>query len=259
VTLSEYERDSLHRQVMRTQGQLVTHSGYTADGQLSWQRSLPHTPGAQMFTSEQAQSSGSESVISRDYHWNGNGELDNIRDRLRGSLVFSYDKSGWLTGRTGQMYDHDHYYYDRAGNLLENEHQGPVMSNRLAGYGSDRYGYNEWGELETRLGQRYEWNVQGQLTTVISSNTQTHYQYDALGRRVRKVTRDRHTSLAERSRTEFIWEGYRLLQEIPQQGERRTYLYDAEQLYTPVASVTGRKAHQEVWYYHTDPRGRCRR
>ena len=243
------EWDDHHRLVAEEQDGQRTEYRYDEAGRLTG------TKTAEGETQREYDASG----ILTGYHWNGNGELDNIRDRLRGSLVFSYDKSGWLTGRTGQMYDHDHYYYDRAGNLLENEHQGPVMSNRLAGYGSDRYGYNEWGELETRLGQRYEWNVQGQLTTVISSNTQTHYQYDALGRRVRKVTRDRHTSLAERSRTEFIWEGYRLLQEIPQQGERRTYLYDAEQLYTPVASVTGRKAHQEVWYYHTDPRGRCRR
>ncbi|EOV44616.1 hypothetical protein A1SC_03956, partial [Escherichia sp. KTE52] len=33
---------------------------------------------------------------------------------MTGCLVFSYDRSGWLTGRTGQMYDHDHYYYDKA-------------------------------------------------------------------------------------------------------------------------------------------------
>ncbi|MFU0885861.1 DUF6531 domain-containing protein, partial [Kluyvera sichuanensis] len=39
ITVSEYERDSLHRQVMRTQGQLTTFSGYNEDGLLSWQRS----------------------------------------------------------------------------------------------------------------------------------------------------------------------------------------------------------------------------
>ncbi|ECE8657794.1 RHS repeat-associated core domain-containing protein, partial [Salmonella enterica subsp. enterica] len=30
--------------------------------------------------------------------------------RLRGSVVYSYDRSGYLTGRSGQMYDHDRYY-----------------------------------------------------------------------------------------------------------------------------------------------------
>lgn len=41
ITVSEYERDSLHRQVIRTQGKLAAFSGYNADNRLSWQRSLP--------------------------------------------------------------------------------------------------------------------------------------------------------------------------------------------------------------------------
>ncbi|MBE5650988.1 RHS repeat protein, partial [Salmonella enterica subsp. enterica serovar Dublin] len=85
-------------------------------------------------------------------------------------VVYSYDRSGYLTGRSGQMYDHDRYYYDKAGNLLDNEGQGAVMNNRLPGCGRDRYGYNEWGELTTRRDQQLEWNAQGQLTRVISGN-----------------------------------------------------------------------------------------
>ncbi|HFG0891774.1 TPA: RHS repeat-associated core domain-containing protein, partial [Salmonella enterica] len=58
-----------------------------------------------------------------------------------------------------------------------------------------------------------------------------------------------------RSRTDFVWEGFRLLQENVQQQGWRTYLYDAEQPYTPVASVTGRGESRQVWYYHTDVTG----
>ncbi len=175
--------------------------------------------------------------------------------RLRGSVVYSYDRSGYLTGRSGQMYDHDRYYYDKAGNLLDNEGQGAVMNNRLPGCGRDRYGYNEWGELTTRRDQQLEWNAQGQLTRVISGNTETHYGYDALGRRIRKATYGRHTGHTARSRTDFVWEGFRLLQENVQQQGWRTYLYDAEQPYTPVASVTGKGESRQVWYYHTDVTG----
>ncbi|PVJ38475.1 RHS repeat protein, partial [Salmonella enterica subsp. enterica serovar Newport] len=52
-------------------------------------------------------------------------------------------------GRSGQMYDHDRYYYDKAGNLLDNEGQGAVMNNRLPGCGRDRY-------LTGRSGQMYD-------------------------------------------------------------------------------------------------------
>ncbi|EBW3386990.1 type IV secretion protein Rhs, partial [Salmonella enterica subsp. enterica serovar Typhimurium] len=235
LTVSEYERDSLHRQIMRTQGQLATYSGYDDDGLLSWQRSLA-SGSAPVLPGQRPARQGC--VTSRDYYWNNHGEVGTIDDGLRGSVVYSYDRSGYLTGRSGQMYDHDRYYYDKAGNLLDNEGQGAVMSNRLPGCGRDRYGYNEWGELTTRRDQQLEWNAQGQLTRVISGNTETHYGYDALGRRTRKATYGRHTGHTARSRTDFVWEGFRLLQENVQQQGWRTYLYDAEQPYTPVASVT---------------------
>ncbi|EBZ6731128.1 PAAR/RHS domain-containing protein, partial [Salmonella enterica subsp. enterica serovar Typhimurium] len=200
LTVSEYERDSLHRQIMRTQGQLATYSGYDDDGLLSWQRSLA-SGSAPVLPGQRPARQGC--VTSRDYYWNNHGEVGTIDDGLRGSVVYSYDRSGYLTGRSGQMYDHDRYYYDKAGNLLDNEGQGAVMSNRLPGCGRDRYGYNEWGELTTRRDQQLEWNAQGQLTRVISGNTETHYGYDALGRRTRKATYGRHTGHTARSRTDF--------------------------------------------------------
>ncbi|MCV5917258.1 RHS repeat protein, partial [Escherichia coli] len=41
--------------------------------------------------------SHSDSVTARDYIWNADGEVGGINDKLRGCLVFSYDRSGWLT------------------------------------------------------------------------------------------------------------------------------------------------------------------
>ncbi|WP_171537365.1 hypothetical protein, partial [Shigella flexneri] len=42
-----------------------------------------------------------DSVTARDYIWNADGEVGGINDKLRGCLVFSYDRSGWLTSPTG--------------------------------------------------------------------------------------------------------------------------------------------------------------
>ncbi|MEN1932984.1 RHS repeat-associated core domain-containing protein [Escherichia coli] len=129
-----------------------------------------------------------------------------------------------------------------------------ALRNRLPGYGRDRYRYNEWGELTERRDQQLEWNAQGQLTRVVSSNSETWYQYDALGRRISKATYGRHTDQREQRRTTFVWEGFRLLQETTWQG-KRTYLYDAEQPYMPVAAITGRGESRKIWYYHTDLTG----
>ena len=239
------ERDALGR-LLRSDTQ---HSTRT----FSYNR-LDQTGGSQNPQQAGNPPAQNDSVTARDYIWNADGEVGGINDKLRGCLVFSYDRSGWLTSRTGQMYDHDHYYYDKAGNLLTDEYQSAVMDNRLPGYGRDRYRYNEWGELTERRDQQLEWNAQGQLTRVISSNSETRYQYDALGRRISKATYGRHTDRGERSRTTFVWEGFRLLQETTWQG-KRTYLYDAEQPYTPVAAITGRGESQKIWYYHTDLTG----
>ncbi|EPK7286482.1 RHS repeat-associated core domain-containing protein, partial [Citrobacter farmeri] len=69
-----------------------------------------------------------------------------------------------------------------------------------------------------------------------------------------KATYGRHTDQREQRRTTFVWEGFRLLQETTWQG-KRTYLYDAEQPYTPVASVTGCGESRKIGYYHTDVTG----
>ncbi|EBF1174854.1 RHS repeat protein, partial [Salmonella enterica] len=98
LTVSEYERDSLHRQIMRTQGQLATYSGYDDDGLLSWQRSLA-SGSAPVLPGQRPARQGC--VTSRDYYWNNHGEVGTIDDSLRGSVVYSYDRSGYLTGRSG--------------------------------------------------------------------------------------------------------------------------------------------------------------
>ncbi|EHW2154401.1 RHS repeat protein, partial [Salmonella enterica subsp. enterica serovar Indiana] len=67
LTVSEYERDSLHRQIMRTQGQLATYSGYDDDGLLSWQRSLA-SGSAPVLPGQRPARQGC--VTSRDYYWN---------------------------------------------------------------------------------------------------------------------------------------------------------------------------------------------
>lgn len=91
LTVSEYERDSLHRQIMRTQGQLATYSGYDDDGLLSWQRSLA-SGSAPVLPGQRPARQGC--VTSRDYYWNNHGEVGTIDDGLRGSVVYSYDRSG---------------------------------------------------------------------------------------------------------------------------------------------------------------------
>ncbi|EBO3583637.1 RHS repeat protein [Salmonella enterica] len=186
-------------------------------------------------------------------------EAGQQQHRMQADTVrFEYDRSGWLTaehaGNGSIRYQRDalgnptditlpdgqhltHLYYG-SGHLLQTALDGLTVS-----------------EYERDSLHRQIMRTQGQLTRVISGNTETHYGYDALGRRIRKATYGRHTGHTARSRTDFVWEGFRLLQENVQQQGWRTYLYDAEQPYTPVASVTGKGESRQVWYYYTDVTG----
>ncbi len=47
--------------------------------------------------------------------------------RLRGSVVYSYDRSH-LTGRSGRMYDHHRYYYDNNVQILHAPECGRFIS-----------------------------------------------------------------------------------------------------------------------------------
>ncbi|EOF5702114.1 RHS domain-containing protein, partial [Salmonella enterica] len=177
-------------------------------------------------------------VTSRDYYWNNHGEVGTIDDSLRGSVVYSYDRSGYLTGRSGQMYDHDRYYYDKAGNLLDNEGQGPVMSNRLPGCGRDRYGYNEWGEQ-----YRLDWNLAERSLCVTDSlgRTRCHW-WDAQG--LVTAYRDEAGQM-----TTFRWsdEERLLLGMTDAQGGKWRYVYDRLGHLTETHDQLGR-VEQTQWH-----------
>ena len=77
--------------------------------------------------------------------------------------------------------------------------------------------------------------------------------YDALGRRTCKAVRLHDKTVA----TRFLWQGYRLLQEQKQNGARQTYLYDPNDIWSPLARldqpVAGTAA--DILWFNTDLNG----
>lgn len=109
------------------------------------------------------------------------------------------------------------------------------------------------------------WDAEGQLLSANDGVWHTTYRYDALGRRIAK-TRSMATQAGmprdpEPAReTRFVWQGMRLLQEQDGDGRCRTYLYDPEREYAPLARVdhTRRAGQGTVYHYHTEPNGTAR-
>jgi YD repeat-containing protein len=123
---------------------------------------------------------------------------------------------------------------------------GRVEGNRLLMWQDIRFDYDPWGNLLTkRKGstqtQHFIFDAEDRLLTVRTTSQrgsiETHFEYDALGRRI--AVTDTHTSLAGPGRREhrrFVWQGLRMVQEIRATG-LSSYVYSPESPYAPLARL----------------------
>ncbi|MCU7144584.1 hypothetical protein J3T25_17760 [Salmonella enterica] len=181
LTVSEYERDSLHRQIMRTQGQLATYSGYDDDGLLSWQRSLA-SGSAPVLPGQRPARQGC--VTSRDYYWNN-------RDQITSVLRLNAD---------GQAQE-ERYRYTVNEQIAESRINGILSQHDyrnecVTQAGDSRYEYDACGRVIKRTEQkrgfrpqewRYRWDDFDRLREVRTPDGEVwQYRYDAFGRRTAK-------------------------------------------------------------------------
>ncbi|WP_187619883.1 RHS repeat-associated core domain-containing protein [Paraburkholderia sp. UCT2] len=260
--IADFERDDLHREILRTQGRLSTHTGYTSLGQIAWQRA--HAPKAEASDVPDE----THSVLWRRYRYDRSGELTESYDSFQGHTLYDYDRTGQLLRRSAESFDVERFTWDAAGNLLDdagrepNVKLSPLLDNLLRRYRGVSYTYDDWEQLVSRNGMGLRWDAEGHLLSVDDGVQHTAYRYDALGRRIGKSTRaTRHPGMPRDTKPpeeiRFVWQGLRLLQEQDGKGQSRTYLYDPVRGYAPVARIdhAGRSDHSEVYHYHTDPTG----
>src|SRR5690606_31324286 len=147
-----------------------------------------------------------------------------------------------------------HAYPALLPSALSTENRANVRGNRLTMHGDCHYEYDEFGNLtEERRGKgqklvtRYSYDCEHRLTSVTKPDGSTwHYEYDAFGRRIAKTN--------ALTRTEFLWQGDRLIAE--ETGDRyRTYIYEPDS-FKPLALVDGYGPEQaRIYYYHLDHLG----
>ncbi|MFE8145695.1 type IV secretion protein Rhs, partial [Brenneria goodwinii] len=140
---------------------------------------------------------------------------------------------------------------DNAGNPLDNIDALPLIHNRVTQLNGIRWRYDVHGRTvekdNGRTRWQYRYDTEHRLTDVVSlprnhNAAQIHvsFRYDPLGRRISKT---RWQTLHGESQgktvtTRFIWEGFRLLQEIQNQTPL-TYVYSAPDSYEPLARIDG--------------------
>ena len=249
-TITDIERDDLHRPVSRSAGKLHTRLISDPLGRLKEQLVQLETPNGKA-----AEPKG---LIKRRYHYDTNGNLVQTEDQHHGNKDYAYDPLGRIT-RAGD----ERFAFDPAHNISGDGVK--VAGNRLTDYNGIRYVYDPLGNLSERHNdatgesQYYRYDADNQLTEARIEQTgrpseHWHYRYDALGRRVSKQ------NVHNRTETRFLWEGSRLLQEY---GDKATYtyVYTEQGSYEPLAQIVqtanrdGSKADRQILYYHNDQIG----
>ena len=251
--VSDFERDRLHREVLRTQGQLGTRSEYDRAGRLRSRLRRPinqpsalPAPAQQHFDYDPA-----DHLVGRLDQQPGGPHRQLMHHDASGRIVASQDS---VQGQN------ETFAYDAAANLLDGPQGGRVLHNKLLTYQDKRYRYDAFGRMiEKRSGshrvQHFAYDAEHRLIEVRNQDgareTVVRMSYDPLGRRIAKTEHDSHGyPLGE---TRFTWDGLRLLQEH-RHSLSSLYLY-ADDGHEPLARVDGSGALQKIRYYHNDQSG----
>jgi RHS repeat-associated protein len=210
--VSDFERDDLHREVLRTQGQLTTRFGYDKLGRKTWQDT----------TAQHAH----EPVLRKEWEYDRAGELVRKVHSRNGQTRYGYDPLGRIVSTIGPA-GNEFFQWDAAANLVDTAQVGGyVKYNRVTVFEDKRYEYDIHGHMETkRIGRHTEQDFRydgehrlREVHTVRNGVRQVvYFDYDALGRRIAK--RDAF------GETRFLWDGLRMIQE-QRGGNVATYLYE---------------------------------
>lgn len=283
--ICDFERDSMHDEVLRTQGQLQTRTRYDSCGRLQ-QRAIHYRDASSMtlallqkdyryddgdnlvcetFTQTQRPGTGNPAQQEHALRFRSAG-LGN--GSCQGSVSYDYGPSQRIYGVTrrlalGDVPIVEHYGYDRAGNLIEGyQPKAHVRHNRVTVHQDKRYRYDGFGRMiekrsGSRLLQRFEYDAEHRLVRVNQQRGTVHerieFSYDPLGRRIgKRLYRSGHEQPV--SRTDFLWQGLRLLQEV-QDGKSSLYLYADPGSHEPLARIDGAPGQEVVQYFHTNIAG----
>ncbi|ESL81760.1 hypothetical protein L423_00008 [Enterobacter roggenkampii] len=177
---------------------------------------------------------------------------------------WQYDRAGRLLVKYGMLPGQEQWRWDAAGNPLEGAGE-KIAHNRVTQLNGIRWRYDIHGRtVEKDNGQirHYRYDGEHRLTEVISQprdrnkpQTQASFRYDPLGRRISKTRRQMlgGQPTGKPVTTRFVWEGFRLLQEV--HGDvPLTYVYSDQDSYDPLARIDGVDA-PEIFWFHFQPNG----
>lgn len=189
--LAGFERDDLHREVARHQGNHLLHTQ-------KWD------PAGRLQAQVLERSADKSVLLKRDYQYDAAGQLTDINDSRRGPLSYRYDPVGRLISAATRL-GGETFAFDPAGNLLDERafeirrplDQEPARSklpdNVLREYAGTHYEYDERGNQIKRWSNgsvcELRWDLFDRLVHFEDDRLSVDYAYDPLGRRLYKNSR----------------------------------------------------------------------
>ena len=162
----------------------------------------------------------------------------------------------------GAQPGYEQWRWDGAGNQLDRHTATHVVHNRVTGLHGIRWQYDIHGLTTERDEGHTRWHYRyygkHRLTKVSSEPrdpnktlTKVSFRYDPLGRRISKTSQPLLLGRPSDNAitTRFVWEGYRLLQEI-HDGTPLTYVYSDSQSYEPLARIDGVESPEIYWFHN---------
>ncbi|MFM0509454.1 glycohydrolase toxin TNT-related protein [Paraburkholderia sp. RL17-373-BIF-A] len=270
-TLSDIERDALHREVQRTQGPRVCRTAYDPRGRTVSR--LSERSGRQGMMGSEPLGSAYEYDLAGNLHQvtrHGGGRHG------RSVVNYAYDVMGRMTGCHDEEGLHESYIYDAADNLIDatrDRTASRILDDLLGRFRGTGYSYDGFGQLTRRVQdgmvQDFVYDDEGRMVRASGQGRHgghsTVYHYDAIGRRTAKVTRRMAADGSPATdETRFVWEGMRMVQVLRDETVR-TYVYSPDSPYRPMArvdqpvvSVDGKcraGGRRMVWHHHAHDNG----
>lgn len=185
-------------------------------------------------------------VLHREYTWRSDEQIAAIADAQNGVTRYEHDRRSYLVAAHRSEGTTQYRIPDPAGNLFRT----PERSDRIYGYGGVlkkandvNYVHDADGNMiEKHLpdGQRwtYLWDGASQLREVVRADGRVvSFAYDALGRRVRKIS-EGHT-------TAYVWDGNDVVHETKTGSGIITWEFEPE-TFTPITKIEGNQRYGVV-------------
>jgi RHS repeat-associated protein len=221
----DFERDAMHREVLRSQGRVSVRSQYDAMHRLTEQQAWAPRPTQPLAPTTQAASQEPTSLFHGRYQWTPRGTLLSEQHQFDQQPVstqyFRHDPAGRLTRQTDQFGHARYFAWDAADNLhtassFDHAQQRPVEGSLLAGnrllrmllskvQERLRFEFDPWGRVVAR--HREDWHGHALVESLYFTwddhdrllclerhqpspsgplVRRTCFAYDALGRRMAK-------------------------------------------------------------------------